>query len=80
MKSLPKMAPCRNCRTDEYLSIYKYDSGTQHVECDGCYYLGPGAGSKADAIRLYNERIAKAEREGQALRTILAEALRKTVQ
>lgn len=52
----PKMKPCPNCNTDAYLCIYSYEQtgGTRHVECDKCYYLGPGAGSNDAAVKAHN--------------------------
>ena len=55
----PKIKPCPNCKTDEYLAVYTYDSGWRHVECDQCYYLGPGEGSKLAAIKEYNKRLSQ---------------------
>lgn len=51
-----KLKPCPNCETNEYLSVYKYANGWQHVECDMCFYLGPGAGNRRQAIKSHNER------------------------
>ena len=51
-----KLAPCPNCKTDEHLAVYKYDSGWQHVECDKCFYLGPGEGKKEQAIQSHNQQ------------------------
>jgi Zn ribbon nucleic-acid-binding protein len=50
----PKMKPCPKCDSADALAVYKYDNGWQHVECDGCFYLGPGSGNRRDAIRLHN--------------------------
>lgn len=55
--TLPKMKPCLKCG-DTDLNIYTYDNGWRHVECDVCLYLGPGAGSKADAVKQHNDRFA----------------------
>lgn len=51
-----KLAPCPNCKTDDNLAVYKYDSGWQHVECDKCFYLGPGEGTKAQAMTSHNQQ------------------------
>ncbi len=61
MATNPKMKPCPNCGKDDYLAVYKYDSGWQYVECDngGCWYRGPGAGSIRAAIKSHNERVSK---------------------
>ena len=53
--SYPKMAQCPNCKSDEGLDVYVYDSGTRHVECNTCFYLGPGEGSIRAAIKAHNE-------------------------
>lgn len=60
----PKMQPCPDCNSTDHLSVYEYDSGTKHVECDNgrCMYLGPGSGSIVGAIKLHNERITEAGR------------------
>lgn len=58
----PKMNSCPKCDSDEALAVYKYDNGWQHVECDDCFYLGPGSGNRRDAIRLHN-----AEREDRRI-------------
>lgn len=60
--SYPKMQPCPNCKNDEQLEVYRYDSGWRHVECDKCFYLGPGEGSILQAIRSHNAKsLAKAK-------------------
>lgn len=61
--ALPKLKPCPNCKTDDYLEIYTYERGWRHVECDKCFYLGPGEGSKLQAARSYNARQALATQE-----------------
>jgi Zn ribbon nucleic-acid-binding protein len=53
--TIPKMKPCPECGNTD-LSIYTYDNGWRHVECDECLYLGPGEGSKAEAVKQHNER------------------------
>lgn len=54
MATDPKMKPCPRCKSDEHLAVYKYDHGGQHVECDGCFYLGPCEGSRRQAIKSHN--------------------------
>jgi len=49
-----KMAPCPNCKSDENLSVYTYESGWRHVECVRCNYLGRGEGTREGAIRSHN--------------------------
>jgi Zn ribbon nucleic-acid-binding protein len=51
----PKMKPCPNCGNCDNLNMYAYESGWWHVECDKCFYLGPGYGSKREAIRSHNQ-------------------------
>ncbi len=51
-----KLAHCPNCKTDEHLTIYKYESGWQHIECSNCNYLGPGEGKKAQAVQSHNQQ------------------------
>ena len=53
-----KLKPCPTCKTDEHLEVYKYDSGWRYVECDKCFYRGPGEGSIKQAIRSHNEEVA----------------------
>ena len=53
-----KMAPCPKCGKDELLAVYAYECGVKHVECNGCWYLGPGEGSIRQAIKSHNERCA----------------------
>lgn len=55
MGHLPKIKPCPECGAP-YLSIYTYENGWRHVECDACTYLGPGAGNKIDAVKQHNEQ------------------------
>lgn len=52
----PKMKPCPRCGSDESLAVYSYDNGTRHVECNSCWYLGPGEGSIRQAIKSHNEK------------------------
>ncbi len=54
----PKIKPCPQCRSDEHMAIYTYESGWRHVECDKCYYLGPGEGSKLAAIKSHNAALS----------------------
>jgi Zn ribbon nucleic-acid-binding protein len=51
-----KIAPCPNCKTDENVAVYGYESGWHHVECNKCWYLGPGMGTAAKAIKSHNEQ------------------------
>lgn len=51
-----KILPCPKCKRDDSIAVYKYDNGWQHVECDRCYYLGPGEGNRRQAIKSHNER------------------------
>ncbi len=51
----PRMKDCPNCGTNEDLAVYTYDAGNRHVECNTCFYLGPGANSIRAAIKLHNE-------------------------
>lgn len=57
----PKIKPCPKCKSAEFLSVYKYDSGWQYVECDyrGCWYRGPGEGSIRQAIKSHNEKMTE---------------------
>ncbi len=57
MATDPKIKPCPKCKTAANMSVYKYDNGWQHVECEKCCYLGPGEGSRRQAIKSYNERV-----------------------
>jgi Zn ribbon nucleic-acid-binding protein len=52
-----KIAPCPNCKTDSHVAVYAYESGWKHVECDKCFYLGPGKGKIAQAIESHNARV-----------------------
>lgn len=58
MATYPKIKPCPKCGTDEHLSIYGYENGWRHVECDKCQYLGPGEGNIRQAIKSHNEKCA----------------------
>jgi hypothetical protein len=53
--SRQKIKPCPLCASDN-VSVYKYESGWQYVECDGpgCWYRGPGEGSIIAAIKSHN--------------------------
>lgn len=53
----PKIAACPKCgASGDDLTVYTYESGWRHVECDDCYYLGPGEGNILQALRAHNER------------------------
>ncbi len=54
----PKIKPCPQCNSGERMAVYAYESGWRHVECDKCYYLGPGEGSIRAAIKSHNTRAA----------------------
>ena len=56
MATDPKLKPCPTCKTTDNLAVYKYEHGWQHVECDKCFKLGPGEGSRRQAIKSWNER------------------------
>jgi Zn ribbon nucleic-acid-binding protein len=62
----PKIKPCPNCRSIEFVTVYTYFSGWRHVECIKCNYFGPGEGSIRAAIKSHNERAVSASpQEGQ---------------
>jgi hypothetical protein len=53
--TLPKTKPCPRCENPD-TDLYGYgDCGplVWHVECDRCYYLGPG-GTQLQAVRAHN--------------------------
>lgn len=55
--SYPKLEPCPRCGTPGAdLSVYTYENGGRHVECNECYYLGPCGVNILSAIRLHNDR------------------------
>lgn len=55
----PKIRPCPDCgNAGDELGIYAYDNGWRHVECDACYYLGPGEGNITQAIWSHNAVIS----------------------
>lgn len=56
----PKIRPCPECKTADTIFVYRYDNGWRHVECDKCFYLGPGEGSIRQAIKSHNERVSSA--------------------
>lgn len=56
-----KLKPCPACKTTDFLAVYTYEHGWQHVECEKCDYLGPGEGSRRQAIKSYNERVANGD-------------------
>ncbi len=49
----PKMKPCPKCGSDD-VAIYLYDYGWRHVECNECFYAGPGERSLRAAIKSHN--------------------------
>jgi len=53
----PRPKPCPRCPDGGDIVVMTYDHGWRHVECLDCDYLGPGAGSKARAIRAHNDRV-----------------------
>lgn len=63
--SYQKIRPCPKCGS-ENLSVYKYDSGRQYVECNSCWYRGPGEGSIRAAIKLHNTALSPAKRQNPA--------------
>jgi len=62
--TIRKMNPCPKCGNTN-LSIYTYDNGWRHVECDECFYIGPGEGSKAEAVKKHNAEVRTALSEAQ---------------
>lgn len=60
MAHVPKLAPCPKCKTDENLAIFTYENGWRHVECNGCWALGPGEGSQRQAALSWNKRALEA--------------------
>lgn len=52
----PKMRPCPKCGATDRLAVYTYPSGWRHVECNACFYLGPGEGTIHEAIKSHNKR------------------------
>lgn len=52
----PKIESCPRCNSSESMNVYTYDNGWRHVECDKCFYLGPGEGSIRAAIKSHNTR------------------------
>lgn len=57
----PKIKPCPNCKTGDHVSVWTYDNGGRHVECDRCHYLGPCGASIRWAIKLHNADVSKRE-------------------
>jgi Zn ribbon nucleic-acid-binding protein len=57
MATNPKVKPCPDCKTDQWISVYTYDSGGRCVECDKCWYRGPIEGSIRQAIKSHNEAV-----------------------
>lgn len=79
MSRHPTMLPCAKCHTPEYLDIYQYETSLmKHVECDKCFYLGPGSGSVRGAIQLHNARMIEIENSAVELRQVLSDALAKS--
>ncbi|WP_100962618.1 hypothetical protein [Bosea sp. FBZP-16] len=58
MATIPKLAPCPGCGETDGLDVYKYESGWRYVECDLCWYHGPGEGSIREAVKSHNDRVA----------------------
>ena len=52
----PKIKPCPICDQIDEIGVYTYEHGWKHVECDRCFYLGPGEGRIRDAIRSHNAK------------------------
>ncbi len=63
-----KILPCPKCGNTD-LSIYTYDNGWRHVECDECLYLGPGEGNMRQAVKQHNEQFEATKASYDALRT-----------
>lgn len=63
MTTRQKMKPCPNCKTAVHLAVYSYEEhgNVKHVECDKCYYLGPGKGSINAAVKSHNESVTGGE-------------------
>ena len=59
MATNPKIKPCPRCGTTDDISVYSYENGWKHVECDKCHYLGPGEGSVRQAIKSHNANVAQ---------------------
>lgn len=57
--SAQKIKPCPKCGADD-LAVIRYDSGWRYVECDHCWYFGPGEGSMKEAIKSHNAGAPKA--------------------
>ncbi len=55
----PKLKPCPRCGSE--LSVYTYENGARHVECNDCQYLGPAMSSIMAAIRLHNKEVSHAD-------------------
>jgi len=49
------------------MAVYAYESGWRHVECNMCFYLGPGEGSIREAIKSHNTEQQRAKRLRDAL-------------
>lgn len=57
----PKIKPRPNCKSGDYICVYIHGRGWRHVECDKCFYLGPGEGSIRQAIKSHNASLKVAE-------------------
>lgn len=55
--SYQKMKACPKCGCG--VTVYGYDSGWKMVECDNCFYFGPGEGSIKEAIKSHNKSVAE---------------------
>ncbi len=55
MATYPKLKACPNSDRDDAHDVYTYESGWRYVECDHCFYRGPGEGSIRQAIKSHNE-------------------------
>jgi hypothetical protein len=53
----PKIKPCPKCGSGA-VSVITYDSGWRYVECDCCWYHGPGEGNIRAAIKAHNAKVA----------------------
>ena len=54
--STQKILPCDCGATNEdFVGLYKYENGWNHVECGQCHKLGPGEGRARDAVKRWNE-------------------------
>ncbi len=51
----PRILPCARCLDGGDPVLMTYEHGWKHVECFDCDQLGPGAGSKAQAVKEWNQ-------------------------